>query len=202
MESIDRFTERMHELFNRPISDAERWEQVAKLMPILLEDPKLRSLATSWQDTNGDGRDSVANLLFYEDSRFGFVINALVKAQGGKAWPHDHAHTWTAYGVIEGTERIVRYELVEGSRDSELARLRTSMETVVEPGFVDVIGPYETHAEIAEAGRTVALIVRSQRPGIALHAVYDLDSGRVEKRPGAAQIPFRVDEDINPGAGR
>lgn len=190
MEAIERFAEKMHALWDENLPALERWERVRGLMHILLQDPELRRRASTWTDTNGDGHNSTTNLLLYEDPRDGFVINALIKAQGGTVWPHDHAHTWTAYGVIEGTERVVRYDLVEGNRDGKQAVLRRSGETVVTPGFVDVIGPYEAHAEVAEAGRTVAVIVRSQRVGVALHAVYDLKTGGIEHRPGPEQIPY------------
>jgi predicted metal-dependent enzyme (double-stranded beta helix superfamily) len=190
MEAIDRFARRMHAVLQEDLPDPERWQRVAALMPILLEDAELRRHASGWKDTNGDGYATTTNLLLYEDPRYGFVINALVKAEGGAVRPHDHAHTWTAYGVIEGTERVVRYEVIEGDRDGEHAVLRRSSDTLVTPGFVDVIGPYEAHAEIAEAGRTVAVIVRSQRVGIALHAVFDPQTGRVEHRPGPEQIPY------------
>ena len=183
----------MDALWKEDLSPAERWRCVGGLMPILLEDPELRKKASTWEDTHGDGRRTTTNLLLYEDPRHGFVVNALIKAQGGEVPPHDHAHTWTAYGVIEGTERIVRYELAEGTRDAERAVLRRSSETLVKPGFVDVIGPYEAHAEHAETGRTVAIIVRSQRTGIALHAVFDLKTGSVERRPGPVQIPVQID---------
>ncbi len=192
MESIDRFTTRMQALWREPLPDAERWDRVRGLMPLLLEDPELGRVAASWDDTNGNGYTTTTNLLLYEDPQFGFVINALVKAEGGEVRPHDHAHTWTAYGVIEGVEKVLRYELVAGDREGDRAELRLASESVVAPGSVDVIGPYETHAEVAAAGRTVAVIVRSQRVGTALHAIYDLQTGAVERRVGPAQVPVRL----------
>jgi len=192
MESIDRFAARMQDLWREPLPDAERWERVRVLMPVLLEDPELRRAAAGWDDTNGDGYTTTTNLLLYEDPQFGFVINALVKAEGGEVRPHDHAHTWTAYGVIEGIEKVLRYDLVAGDRESDRAELRLARESVVAPGSVDVIGPYETHAEVAASGRTVAVIVRSQRVGIALHAIHDLKTGAVERRVGPAQVPVRL----------
>ena len=39
----------------------------------------------------------------------GFVVNALVKDPGEQTPIHDHAHTWTLYGVLEGGEKVTRY---------------------------------------------------------------------------------------------
>jgi len=192
MESIDRFAAAMRALWREEPSAPVRWQRVKALMPILLEDRELCEAAARWQDTNGDGYHTVKNLLLYEDPQDGFVINALVKAEGGTAVPHDHAHTWTAYGVIEGHERVVHYDLVEGDRDGERAVLRVREEIEIGPGYVDVIGPYEAHCEIAEAGRTVAVIVRSQRPGVALHAVFDLATGAVTHRVGPDQVALTL----------
>jgi predicted metal-dependent enzyme (double-stranded beta helix superfamily) len=192
--SIRRFADEMNALWREPLPDAERWRRVTGLMPILLEDPVLRANAAAWDDTNGDGSNTVQNLLLYEDPADGWVINSLVKAWGGQVPPHDHAHTWTAYGVIEGSEKIVRYEILEGGRDGEYAKIRQTSETAVRPGSVDLVGPFEAHAEIATAGRTVAIIVRSQKLGTAIHAVFDLESGRVGHRPGPGQIPIALQE--------
>jgi predicted metal-dependent enzyme (double-stranded beta helix superfamily) len=192
--AIERFADRMNALWREPLADAERWQRVKALMPILLDDPVLRKNAARWDDTNGDGSTTVKNLLLYEDPANGWVINSLVKAWGGEVPPHDHAHTWTAYGVIEGSEKIVRYEIVEGTRDADYAKVRETTETPVLPGFVDVVGPYDVHAEIATAGRTVAIIVRSQKLGTAIHAAFNNATGVVRHVPGPPNVPIALHE--------
>ena len=159
---------------------------------MLLEDAGPQKHAASWGETNRDGYKNVGNLLLYEDPKYGWVINSLVKGSGGQVPPHDHAHIWTAYGVIEGSEKIYRYELVEGDRTAAKARLRETTITEVVPGHVDLVPPYEAHAEIATAGRTVAIMVRSEKIGRALHAVY-LD-GDVMHRPAPSRwrSPWRM----------
>lgn len=193
MQSITRFAAATRDILAISSTAESQWSAIARQLPSLLNDPELRARASVWTDTHGNGYTTTTNLLLYEDPLYGFVINSLVKAHGGEVRPHDHAHTWTAYGVIEGTERIVRYRLSQGDRYGKQARLERTRDTLVHPGYVDLIGPYETHAENAESGRTVAIIVRSQRTGRALHAIYDLSSGTVERRPGPAQVPTRFD---------
>ncbi len=193
MHSIVRFAAAARSVLAGAGTAEERWAEIARLVPALLGDPELRACAAGWTDTHGNGYTTTTNLLLYEDPEYGFVINSLVKAQGGLVRPHDHAHTWTAYGVIEGTERIVRYRIVEGDRYAKQARLERTSDTIVQPGFVDLIGPYEAHAENAASGRTVAIIVRSHKTGRALHAIYDLESCKVERRPGPAQVPVLLE---------
>ena len=48
------------------------------------------------------------NLLLYEDPDYGFVVNAVVRTPGREGRVHDRAHAWTAYGVLDGMERLVR----------------------------------------------------------------------------------------------
>ena len=116
MHSIVRFVAAARSVLAGAGTAEERWAEIARLVPALLGDPELRARAAGWTDTHGNGYTTTTNLLLYEDPEYGFVINSLVKAQGGLVRPHDHAHAWTAYGVIEGTERIVRYRIVEGDR--------------------------------------------------------------------------------------
>src|SRR5689334_20032474 len=65
--AIERFAREMDALWREPISDSVRWDRVKGLMPILLDDPVLRNHASRWNDTNGDGSNTVKNLLLYED---------------------------------------------------------------------------------------------------------------------------------------
>jgi predicted metal-dependent enzyme (double-stranded beta helix superfamily) len=191
MKAFEEFAQAMERIWAEERDDAQRWGRVREIMPILLDDPALKSEALQWPLTQTtDGRAS--NLLLYEDPDRGFVINALVKGPNTGTPVHDHAHTWTAYGVIAGTERVVRYEVVAGDQHGEHATLRAASEYDVSPGFVDVVPPDEPHAEYSGDERTVAIIVRSERVGSFPQNMYDLESGGIERRPGPAQIPFSL----------
>jgi predicted metal-dependent enzyme (double-stranded beta helix superfamily) len=191
MSAIAEFAQAMEQLWSEEPDDAQRWARVRDLMPILLDDPQLKSEALGWPITQmEDGR--ATNLLLYEDPALGFVVNALVKAPNVGTPVHDHAHTWTAYGVIAGTERVVRYAIAAGDPKQGHVELREIEEYHVSPGFVDVVPPNEPHAEYSGDERTVAIIVRSERVGDFPQNMFDLASGEVARRPGPAQVPFTL----------
>jgi predicted metal-dependent enzyme (double-stranded beta helix superfamily) len=187
MKAVDDFVAAMHELFAQPLDDAERWRRVGGLMPLLLDDAELRASAGNWPTTQYG--NAATNLLFYEDPEHKFVINGLVKDPHAATPIHDHAHTWTAYGVIEGSERVMRYEVTGGDRNGERADLAPSSEYLVAPGYVDLVPPNEPHAETAGDERTIAVIVRSERVGGFPQNMYDLATGAIERRPGPTAIP-------------
>jgi predicted metal-dependent enzyme (double-stranded beta helix superfamily) len=124
-------------------------------------------------------------LLFYEDPEYGFVLNGLVKRPHEATPVHDHAHCWTAYGVLAGEERITRYE-----RDGH--RLRPIGGAVVAPGHVDLVRPGEIHAEAAGDERSVALIIRSEKVGGFPQGMFDPETGRTWTAPGPEQVPWRL----------
>jgi predicted metal-dependent enzyme (double-stranded beta helix superfamily) len=189
MKALTDFAAAMDLLWAQEPSDERRWGRVRELLPILLDDATLKAEALTWPLTaTEDGR--AANLLLYEDPKHGFVVNALVKGPNVRTPVHDHAHTWTAYGVIAGTERVVRYEFLDGDQNSDQAELRPMSEYDVSPGFIDVVPPNEPHAEFSGDERTVAIIVRSERIGGFPQNMYDLETGGIARRPGPTQIPF------------
>lgn len=192
MEAIERFAKAMDGLFAEEPEADRRWERVGELMPILLDDPRLREVAATWPLTQtADGY--ATNLLLYEDPTHGFAINALVKAPHVGTPVHDHAHTWTVYGVISGSERVLRYDVVERDADADRARLEPASEYEVAPGYVDVVPPDAPHAEFSGDERTVAIIVRSERIGGFPQGMYDLASGRIDRRPGPQQVPYDIE---------
>jgi predicted metal-dependent enzyme (double-stranded beta helix superfamily) len=179
----------MQQLWARELPEGERWDEVAKLLPMLLEDAELRALAQQWELTQAlDGKHT--NLLFYEDPRHGFVINALVKAPGAATPVHDHAHTWTAYSVIYGSERVVRYRLEQDVAPGDVARLTEVASYVVQPGFVDVVPPRLPHAEYVGDSRTAAIIVRSARIGGFDQRMWKHKTHVHFLAPGPRQIPY------------
>jgi hypothetical protein len=106
--------------------------------------------------------------LFYEDEQFGFAINGLTKGQarqGTGARIHDHAHIYTLYGVLDGRERIVRYDRLDDRSKPGYAEIKESSDVLCGPGEIDLVKPYEVHTELTVGERTVAVIIRSQKGG-------------------------------------
>jgi len=190
---FERFVPAMRALWKTDLTDEERWKRVSALLPILLENRELRELAAAWAFTRAtDGKH--ANLLFYEDPLHGFVVNALVKAPGAATPVHDHAHTWTAYGVICGSERVVRYRLEKEVSPGEVAELTEVGDYVVEPGFVDVVPPRLPHAEYVGDSRTVAIIVRSARVGGFEQRMWNHKTRVHFLAPGPQQQPCQLEK--------
>jgi predicted metal-dependent enzyme (double-stranded beta helix superfamily) len=189
-EILREFVERTRTLWQEPLSDAARWERIGVLAHELLGSEELRERAQSWPVPDPD-RLRAANLLFYEDPDYGFVVNGLIKGPKAGTPVHDHAHTWTVYGVLSGEERIVRYRRVDGGA-ADQAQLEKTDDYVVKPGFVDVVPPGIIHAEYAGEDRTVAVIIRSERVGSFPQNMFDPGTGKVTQAPGPEQLPYAL----------
>jgi hypothetical protein len=180
----------------------ERWTAVAGHMRTLLADPELREHARGWPTSPAllglQGKH--ANLLFYEDPDYGFVLNGLIKPANARTTIHDHGRSVTLYGVITGAEKVVRYAVSDAvplpdSPEAGLlsrARVVVTDEADVGPGHIDYIRPWEVHAEVNGGGSTAALILRSQRSGTFVQNIFDAESGTVEQYHGPRQIAYAL----------
>jgi hypothetical protein len=140
-----------------------------------------------------DGR--AENLLFYEDPDYGFAINGLTKGEARQnTLPriHDHAHIYTLYGVLDGHERIERYERLDDGSRPGYAEIEKAGDFLVGPGEIDLVKPYEIHREITVGERTVAVIIRSQKGGEFNQGRYDPDTNRYFESLGPRQTPVEM----------
>ena len=143
--AFSRFIASTRKLFAEEKDLAKRWGKLAPLLRELLADPKIQESSRQWPECAH--KERAENLLFYEDPDFGFVVNGLTKAPHTRTQIHDHAHNWTLYGVLEGTETIMRYERVDDSSKPDYAEIRGMRKLRAGPGEVDLVRPYEIHAE-------------------------------------------------------
>jgi predicted metal-dependent enzyme (double-stranded beta helix superfamily) len=171
------------------LSDMEpRMKKTAELLQVLVNDPTLRAHSENWPFTEGH-----KNLLLYEDPDYGFVINAVVRTPGRDGRIHDHAHAWTAYGVLDGTERLERYRRLDGGKKEGYALIQLESLTEGVPGKVDLVPPYAIHSEKGGPDRSVAVIVRSERlVGRALQGRYDAKSDQCVHRQGPTQVSLEL----------
>ena len=190
LPAAERFVAGMRRMFADGVPEPARWERCRALLEELLADPEVQAHARNWPVTGFNPKtDRVGNLLFYEDPDYGFVINALIKNPGGSAMIHDHGPSWTIYGLLQGTERIVRYDArVRADGGYDIAESRA---TECGPGEVDIVPPGEIHSEYAGDEKSVAVIVRSRRSGTFAQFRYLDDGTQVEFR-GPEQIPFAL----------
>jgi predicted metal-dependent enzyme (double-stranded beta helix superfamily) len=159
------------------------------LLERLTTDPTILAHSKSWPFTVGQ------NLLLHEDE-LGFVVNAVVRPPGYKGGVHDHAHAYVLYGVVDGTEQLERYHRIDDGSRAGHAQVRLTGVTTGTAGVVDLVPPFDIHAEQGGPVRSVALIVRSERlVGKTLQNGYDKAAKSVVQRSGPAQVPFALNAD-------
>jgi predicted metal-dependent enzyme (double-stranded beta helix superfamily) len=168
----------------------ERFARIRPLLEELLRDDALNERSHHWPFRNDTARRYVENLLFYEDPDHGFVLNSLMKKPGEVTAVHDHAHTWTLYGVLRGGERVTRYVRRDDGSSDKRADLERVDDRVVSPGYIDFVRPYEIHVEATGDEPTVGVIFRSHRVGDFWQGFYDVTTGAITKSKGPVQIPF------------
>jgi len=196
----ERFIGQMRELFAREPDQDKRWDAVPPLLTELLADPAVRAASHKWPVPSqvvatmpGGGR--AGNLLFYEDPDHGFVINATIheagRGQGEPRQAHDHGRNYTAYGLLDGHERIVMFERTDDGSRPDHAEVRKTADYVAGPGDIHLAKPRDIHVEVNIGERTAAVIVRGMRDGGPnnLHGRYDLQTGQYQESVGPRQIP-------------
>jgi predicted metal-dependent enzyme (double-stranded beta helix superfamily) len=184
-----RFVDGLRELCRSDLDARTRWEWAAYLLAEFLRDEELAERAKNWPVSHDRTNNRYTNLLFYEDADHGFVLNGLVKDQTGKTPVHDHGHAWVLYGLLEGAERVLRFERTDDGSVPGRADLRPSVE--VDPprrrdrSRAPVVAPRRAGAQRPR----VAVIVLSAKPGTFHHRRYDVERGTVTEHPAPAQIP-------------
>ena len=187
--AVQKFIADARALFADESDPAKRWERMSPLLQELLADASIRAQSKSWPNYS-QGSERAENLLFYEDPDYKFVINGLIKAPHTRTQIHDHAHNWTLYGVLDGTESIERYERVDDRSKPDCAEIRKTVNVKVGAGKIDLVPPYEIHAEESGDERTVAIIVRAEKAGGFLQGRYDPVTNKYWQGYGPKQLPF------------
>ena len=191
---LERFVAKTRALFAAEPDFERRWTALAPILAELLADPEVAEAAKGWPDcVPADGR--AENLLFYEDPDFGFAINGLTKGdarQGRRTRIHDHAHIYTLYGVLDGHERIERYERLDDRSRPGYAEIKKTTDSLVGPGEIDLVRPYEIHTEVTVGERTVAVIIRSQKGGDFNQGRYNPETNEYFESLGPRQTPVEM----------
>ena len=165
-----------------------RMKKGQQLLEALVKDEGLRQASRSWPSTEGR-----KNLLFYEDPDYGFAINGVVRIPGRKGSIHDHAHAWTAYGLLDGTESLERFRRIDDRSKEGHAELELESVTQGTPGKVDLVPPFDIHAEQGGPTRSVAIILRSERvAGKVLQGSYSMEGNLYRQIEGPTNIPYNI----------
>ncbi len=200
LESVAKLVAEVRALCAAGLPPEQCWTEAAARVRVLLADPALQDHARTWPISPAvlglQGKH--ANLLFYEDPDYGFVLNGLIKRAEARTTIHDHGRSHTIYGVVFGAEKVARYRVsdprpLDAAPEPGLlarARVTATEEVDVGAGHVDYIAPWEVHAEFNGTATTAALILRSQRSGTFVQNIFHADSGAVEQYHGPRQIPY------------
>ena len=165
-----------------------RMKKGQQLLEALVKHEGLRQASRSWPSTEGR-----KNLLFYEDPDYGFAINGVVRIPGRKGSIHDHAHAWTAYGLLDGTESLERFRRIDDRSKEGHAELELESVTQGTPGKVDLVPPFDIHAEQGGPTRSVAIILRSERvAGKVPQGSYSMEGNLYRQIEGPTNIPYNI----------
>jgi predicted metal-dependent enzyme (double-stranded beta helix superfamily) len=163
-----------------------RMEKTRPLLQQFVSNETLRTASKDWPSTEGH-----KNLLLHTDDKFGFVVNAVVRTPHRKGSVHDHSQAWVLYGLLDGTESLERYDRLDDGSRPGYAEVQLTGVTNGGPGNVDLVPPFSIHAEQGGSGRSVAVILRSERlVGRVLQHGYDPVNKTVVERSGPTQVPF------------
>ena len=185
---IQEFISDLRAAFSESKDTETAMNKVRARLEILVRDEDLRARSKDWPSTEGH-----KNLLLYEDPDYGFAIDAVVRTPNRKGGIHDHAHAWTAYGLLDGSERLERYSRLDDGTKEGYAELRLDSVTEGGPGTVDLVPPFDIHSEKGGPGRSVAVIVRSERlAGRVTQGRYDPEAKTTHQGEGPTQVPFEV----------
>lgn len=187
LPALQRFIDGLRDIWRADPDVKVCMEKAKPLLESLVGDADLQARSLDWPSTEGR-----KNLLLYVDDDYGFAINAVVRIPGRRGNVHDHAHAWVLYGVLHGSESLERYERVDDGSRAGFAQVRLTSVSAGVPGKVDLVAPFDIHAEQGGASRSVAIILRSAKLGEITQNQYDLDTGAIRPGPGPTQIPFEL----------
>lgn len=192
--SLDRFIAKTRELFAREPDQEKRFTALSPILAELLADPAVIEASKKWPDCRFiDGR--IQNLMFYEDPDYKFVINGLVVNQAGfesKVRLHDHGRVWTLYGLLDGHQIIERYERVDDGSNPDYAEVRATVNSECVPGEIDLVRPFEIHAEDTSGDRAVAIIIRSENHSELFMRRFDQATKRSWEGLGPVFVPTQL----------
>ena len=188
LPAFEKFIQELRAAWSELPDMQARMEKGASLLEELVNDSTVKAAAKFWPSTEGR-----RNLLFYEDPDFNFAINGVVRIPGRKGSIHDHAHAWTAYGILDGTEMLERFRRADDRSKEGYAKLELESVSEGQPGKVDLVPPFDIHAEQGGPARSVAIILRSERvAGKTTQGSYDLEKQTIRQIDGPIQVPFEM----------
>jgi len=119
-------------------------------------------------------------------------VGALVRLPNHIAGVHDHGPTWTIYGVLDGQEITHVYDRLDDGSKPGYAEIKLIHKNDAPTGHVDMVPPHVPHAEWGNSNRSVAITVRTTKPGSYDQVRFDPDTGRTGTSRGLELVPLPV----------
>ena len=187
VSAFKEFIDKLRNHFSKDLPETEHWEGVRGLLKELCADEQMRKKSREWPAKRG------VELQLYHDPDYGFFVGALIREPKHRANVHDHAHTWTIYGVLDGDERTHVYKRLDDGSKPGMAKLELLKRNEAPTGHVDIVPPWVPHSEWGIGERSVAITVRSQRPGGYAQNRFDLENDTTNNNHrGLTLIPTPV----------
>lgn len=190
MPAFQSFIDDLRSIWARETTLQARMEAARPVLEKLVKSPEIHERSKEWPSTEGR-----KNLRFYVDPDHGFVVNGVVRVPGRTGSVHDHGDTWVLYGVCDGTESLERWQRLDDGSRKDYAEVRLSSVTTGSQGKVDLVPPFDIHAEQGGPARSAAVILRSQKTGegTVIQRLYDTKTCEVAERWGPTQIDYELD---------
>lgn len=184
--AFESFITDLRTLWDEGQSEApDHWEKVRSRLGDLIKDETLQQASINWPGKRGE------ELVLYHDLDHGFFVGGLVRPREHQARAHDHAHTWTAYGVLYGREKTTLYKRTDDGSVTGKATLELLAEYEAPQGHVDLVPPWQIHAESNFGDRSVAITVRTEKPGGYAQNMFFPELGTTDmSHKGLKLIPF------------
>lgn len=184
--AFNEFIKEMHAHFAKGLPEVEQWEGVRPLLKKLISDDAFREASKSWERKKG------REYILHHDPEYDFFVGGLVREPKHTATAHDHGPTWTIYGVLDGDEVTHVYERIDDGSKEGYAELELKVRSVAPAGTVDVVPPHIPHAENGNSPRSVAITVRTTKPGSYDQVMFNLETGKTGISRGLDLVPLPV----------
>jgi len=172
--------------FAKGLPEVEQWEGVRRLQQTLVSDEQLREVSKGWERKKG------REYILHHDPDYDFFVGALVREPKHTATAHDHGPTWTIYGVLDGDEVTHVYDRIDDGSKPDYAELKLKVRSEAPAGTVDVVPPHIPHAENGASPRSVAITVRTTKPGSYDQIMFNLETGKTGISRGLDLVPLAV----------
>ena len=184
--AFNNFINDMHTHFSLGLPEVEHWEGVRPLLKRLISDDELQNVSQSWERKKG------REYILHHDPEYDFFVGALVREPKHVATAHDHGPTWTIYGVLDGDEVTQIFERLDDGSQPGYAELKLKVRSEAPMGTVDIVPPHIPHAENGNSPRSVAITVRTTKPGSYDQIMFDLETGKTGISRGLELVPLEI----------